>query len=154
MRVNNNDLDFDNLKDIKEVDSDVVTIYAYSNSVNEEYSNYAIGFYEDDNEVTNPVIINSTSPINNISYIEYYTLEGVLFAKYEVNQNSKSISLISQVSNSSSRILGCGDATAKCIEEAYTKSGWLSVGLFIGTLVAPEIGLAVAGACAITECLL
>lgn len=42
-----------------------------------------------------------------------------------------------------------GQQVADCINRYYTQSGWLSVGLWLGTLFDPGIGVCVATACAV-----
>ena len=46
---------------------------------------------------------------------------------------------------------GKGQYTADCIDDFYTKKGWLSVTLFIGTLIDPGIGGAVAVGCGLSS---
>lgn len=41
----------------------------------------------------------------------------------------------------------CGQIVSDCIADFYTNQGWLSVGLFLGTIVAPEIGVGIVAGC-------
>lgn len=46
---------------------------------------------------------------------------------------------------------GKGQYIADCIDKYYTKKGWLSVALFVGTLLDPGIGGAVAAGCGLSS---
>lgn len=46
---------------------------------------------------------------------------------------------------------GKGQYIADCIDDFYTKKGWLSVTLFVGTLMDPGIGGAVAVGCGLSS---
>ena len=47
---------------------------------------------------------------------------------------------------------GCGAATQKCIEDAYSNHGWASVYIFVQTAFLPATAAAIAAACAIKNC--
>lgn len=66
---------------------------------------------------------------------------------------SESISMMESPTGVQSRNSGCGQATLNCISHHYTKDGWYSIGLWIGTLVQPSVGIVVAAACGATCCL-
>lgn len=46
----------------------------------------------------------------------------------------------------------CGQNTMDCIENAYTKQGWISVWAFVQTAFIPATAAAIAYGCAVINC--
>lgn len=94
--------------------------------------------------------------LNNLKFtIKYYDAEQVLASvDYSLDKNENRIyfsNVKDETINATSK-KDCGQGAAHCISGAYTNHGWMSVTLWVETLIIPETGIAVAGACIIKNC--
>lgn len=154
-----NDIDFQNLSRSYITNDDGVgeAIVApfTSNSTNNS-TNYAFAVTVDASHVYKPYIIKTTT---NQS-LKYFDLdEGYILTVNNYN-NSSTLSFqnslgsyITGSPNTVSRSAGCGQATMDCIIDAYSNHGWLSVWVSVQSIYIPHTGLAIAGACAIKNCI-
>jgi len=148
--------DFDNSYAIQGEESNFVTIVVPQLGEASMKEKYAIGFYENESQISSsPMIIKTTTPVDGYAQIEYYNEAGTLLSTFNVNQNDETVTLTYKYTYSvSGRTAECGngDEVLECVLDAYEGHGWYSVGLFVGTLFAPEIGLIVVGACGLSTC--
>lgn len=88
--------------------------------------------------------------------VKYYDAEQTLVSvDYSYNKEDNRIyfsNIKDETQNATSR-KNCGDGAAHCIAGAYSNHGWMSVTLWVETLVIPETGIAIAGACVIKNCI-
>lgn len=88
--------------------------------------------------------------------VKYYDAEQTLVSvDYSYNEEEKRIyfsNINDEIQTTTSR-KNCGDGAAHCIAGAYSNHGWMSVTLWVETLVIPETGIAIAGACVIKNCI-
>jgi hypothetical protein len=61
---------------------------------------------------------------------------------------------VQDLSKASTTNRGCGQAVANCVAGTYVNHGWMSVALWVETAFIPQTSIAVAGACAIKNCVL
>ncbi len=147
--------DFDNPSAVQGEGTDIVTIVIpqIDGQANEQY---ALGFYEQGSDISvSPMIIKTNTPLNGYAQVEYFDKDGTLMASFDVDQNNETVTLAYKHTYSTSgRVAECGngDEVLACVLDAYEGHGWYSVGLFVDTLFAPEIGLIVVGACGLSTC--
>ncbi|MCB9045090.1 MAG: hypothetical protein H6550_03005 [Chitinophagales bacterium] len=123
-------------------DLSVSTYYAYStNSFGNIQYALAVIYNSELSAYTDYMILK----INNISStykeIEFYNSSNNLMYTIEWDQ----------ANNEARAVAPSGQNVMDCITDFYTNRGWVSVGLWLGTLVDPGIGGCVAAACAIGE---
>ena len=87
-----------------------------------------------------------------IRIIDYYDINDDLILSVIGGINMDEFSFEFPTGRSASN--RCGQGTIDYVVWAYEDDGWLSVTLFVTTLIAPEIGGVVVAACAINACLL
>jgi hypothetical protein len=114
--------------------------------------NYGLAFFAQDNSLVAGAVIKTSKNNDGTKNIEYFSLDGTLLIRSIVNDQQNTSNTIA-LSSSSGRVeggvSGCGQRTMDCVDEAYTKSGWLSVGLTLVTIFDPMVGAGVVAGCGV-----
>jgi len=156
--LSGNDIDFLNLSrsfatnDLEQGEAIVAPFKTNSSS---NTTNYAFCITVDGDSIYKPFIIKATT---NQS-LKYFDLdEGyILTVNNYNNKNALSFQNTTgsylNTSGTASRSVGCGQATMDCITDAYSNHGWTSVWATVQSIFVPATGAAIAGACAIKNCI-
>lgn len=122
---------------------------------NKYFTNYSLVVFRNGEEILSPMLIET----HNDKSIKYFDLNtGDSYGIQNEKQNFSFVDYSSPTLNGiykKMRVLGvndCGHGTAKCIDNAYTEQGWLSVWAVVQTLYLPATGVAIAIACASVNC--
>lgn len=113
--------------------------------------NYAFAAVKLQNGFSKALIVKTTKVNENLYQIDYLdeNFDIILIAELDaLNQT-----IIFNQGNSSLNQLKCGQATSDCLQDVYTKHGWVSVWAFVQTAFIPATGVALAAACAADSCL-
>lgn len=130
---------------------------------------YFAGFYLTNSNITSSLITKIDSISQNVIHINYYNLNQLLLLTTEVNTKTGISNVLYTLTNentaSSNNIQinsvkinkvetgGCGQATADCLADAYSKHGWVSVWATVQTAFVPATAVALAAVCAAKNCL-
>ena len=87
-----------------------------------------------------------------VAKLNYVTLNDKHLVTVIADSNTESFSFSYPSGDTDGRI-ECGQATIDCVVDSYENLGWASVGLFVATLITPQVGAAVAALCAVEECI-
>jgi hypothetical protein len=138
-------VDFD-LKNIQEITTENNEKYFLSLQYGydiEGEDNFSIGFYMDSNgEINHGLYIEREVVDESISIVNYYDPDGNLLLSTIVDSKNKEC-----YATSKGRVTG--QAVMDCINDLYTKRGWLSVAYWITTAFVPETALVATGGCVI-----
>jgi len=122
---------------------------------NKYFKNYSLVVFRNGEEIVSPMLIET----HNDKSIKYFDLNtGDSYGILNEKQNFSFVDYSSPTINSVNKkmwVLGvndCGHGTAKCIDDAYTEQGWLSVWAFLQTLALPQTTVAIAITCAAVNC--
>lgn len=129
------------------VEGSEVTVFAVP-EVSDEKN--ILGIYEMPEGTMSAIKLKVTSN-GGIAKLNYLTLDNEPLLTVIADSNTEKFSYI-YPSHNGGRI-ECGQATIDCVVDSYENLGWASVGLFIATLVQPQVGAAVAALCAVEECI-
>jgi hypothetical protein len=148
-------VEFD-LSHIYEVGLDSSTTIYMVNQQNFDTSNkinYGLGAYKTETGLINPLIVQTTKVDSDLVELSYFDISYKLLLTVQVNTKTTSSEILFMLQNSGleKQSEDYGSRVATCVGDAFSKNGWLSVGLFAISIYAPEVGLAVVGACMATE---
>lgn len=107
--------------------------------------NYSISMAVDSNgNVSKPVMIKTENINSDIKIISYYDNNSNILLALELNNNEKRINVLYKKPVLKSK---SGDYMVACIQDAYTKHGWISVWAFVQSAILPETAVAIAADC-------
>jgi hypothetical protein len=147
--INSDSIDFVNVVMIYDENNtnDTAIVANFKSNSNSNNISYAYGMYYNSSTLYEPTIIKTSKD----QYLKYYdlTTDSIL----TVNNYSSSKFIFSIGSGLYEvRKPSCGQLTADCLDNLYTKHGWLSVWTALQTMVLPETGFALAASCALHNC--
>jgi hypothetical protein len=154
-----NDVDFQNLSRSYITNDDGVgeaIVAPFKTNSSNNITNYAFCMTVDANNIYKPFIIQSATD----QYLKFFDLnEGYILTINNYN-NADAVtyqttigSYMTNPSNGNARAASCGQATIDCVVDAYSNHGWVSVWAFVQTAFIPHTAAAIAGACAVKNCL-
>ena len=117
-------------------------VHSVSDSANVEFAVAAI-FNSDSSRITGYMIAKTTHLSDSIKSIDYIDDENEIFCSIEIDLANETVDL--------KQLKPTGQNVMDCITDFYTRRGWLSVGLWVGTLLDPGIGVTVASACIVGQ---
>jgi hypothetical protein len=135
-----------------------VTYVAYSNTNNTSTNKDMVGIYYQGGVYKNYVLHNWSSRT-----VRYTTgTETLYYPKWKMPEdycprNLYNINAYLRPAQNTGGVQGmavyppgvCGQSVVNCLDDFYTGHGWLSVGLTLGTMAFPEIGIGAIGGCMI-----
>lgn len=86
--------------------------------------------------------------------VEYYDLDNEQNTIILLTESGfKTTEIPFSNNNTAQKASGCGQATQDCVTDAYTNHGWVSVWATVQSAFIPATAVAIAAACAATNCL-
>ncbi|MBS1776442.1 MAG: hypothetical protein JSS64_09210 [Bacteroidetes bacterium] len=143
IRYNNKDVSFDltKLYQTKGEGSTITTYYVKSTNQFDSVEFALAPIYNSDSsKITSYMVVKTTILSDNVKRIDYLGNNDQIVYSIEVNLIDQTVQL-----------LKAGQATMNCITDFYSNHGWVSVGLWVGTLLDSGIGVTVAAACAVGQ---
>lgn len=148
-RLESNELDWAASKVIKDQETSSETYAIPFTGNRNQYASFQLL----EGEIISSHIVEISDRVGDTQDISYFHSDGSLIGTLSFNY-SKNIVYLSNTTSRNARSGDCGPHTMECILFWYEENGWGSVLLFVATAIDPLVGVAVAGACAVHECIL
>lgn len=157
--ITKDSIDFVNVEmtwDANNPGGEALTAPFKSNS-NSNLVGYGFVMYTNGTQIIKPTIVKTYKN----SYLKYFDLTEGLITTIN-NYTSSSFTFTNTYGNyiaggggmKAQLATGCGQGTANCMADAYVNHGWASVWISVQTAFIPWTAAAIAGACAVHNCIL
>jgi len=118
----------------------ITAYYSNSEPIDNVVFSRALIYNSDSSAIVNYLIVKTTTISESYKTLAYFTSNNALIFEVGINTSTGTVEM-----------LATGQQVADCITDFYSNQGWLSVGLWVGTLFDPGIGACVASACIVGQ---